>query len=86
MQGLKHTMKAATVCAPDNSQEALIKRDTYQRSSQEAKTCCKTTPRSYQEELMCKAMGNDSTVVYLPTGQRKKPFVFKCKKTKTPLI
>ena len=69
MKGLKHQMKAATVCAPDNSKEKLIKMDDHDTSFKEAYKCCKTTPRTYQVELMCKAMGSDSTVIYLPTGE-----------------
>ena len=69
MKGVKHQMKAATVSAPDNSKEKLIKMDDYRTSFNEAYKCCKTMPRTYQVELMCKAMGSDSTVVYLPTGK-----------------
>ena len=76
MKGLKHQMKAATVCAPDNSKEKLIKMDDHDTSFKEAYKCCKTTPRTYQVELMCKAMGSDSTVIYLPTGKIFKFFSF----------
>ncbi|KAL8618754.1 hypothetical protein ACOMHN_015164 [Nucella lapillus] len=69
MKGLKHQMKAATVSAPDKSQERLVK--VYRVSSDEECHCCRTRPRKYQVELMRKAMAHDSTVVYLPTGTGK---------------
>ena len=68
MKGLKHQMKAATVSAPDKSHERLVKEDKYKVSFHKAYECCKTTPRTYQVELMCRAMERDSTVIYLPTG------------------
>ncbi|KAK7491472.1 hypothetical protein BaRGS_00017301 [Batillaria attramentaria] len=70
MKGLKHQMKAATVCAPNNSSEPLKKACVV--SLEEAYAYVgKSKPRTYQVDLMCSAMAHESTVIYLPTGTGK---------------
>lgn len=67
--GLKHQRQTASVCAPDKSNEPLMKKDLNADYEKAYSSLNKSTPRVYQVELMRKAMTNDSTVIFLPTGQ-----------------
>ena len=81
LKGLRHQLKVATVSAPECNDDAAMRQEVYSGNQMlndaaddpptplsVIHSCCKTSPREYQVDLLCKAMASDSTVIYLPTG------------------